>query len=159
MTAREILDQGSVRIERELASQPELQSRLMDTMGTVYQSLGLYKTSVELFSRSLEARRKTLGSVDPAVAESLNKLGYVLVQSGDYAGAETALTEALALRESRFSPGSAEVAETLGGLGELAYMKGLRRSSGGGLIRCGLCPPARTKPSPTRSTTWRCAFN
>jgi len=124
VTAREILDQGSVRIERELASQPELQSRLMDTMGTVYQSLGLYKTSVELFSRSLEARRKTLGSVDPAVAESLNKLGYVLVQSGDYAGAETALTEALALRESRFSPGSAEVAETLGGLGELAYMKG-----------------------------------
>ena len=40
VTAREILDTGAARIERELAQQPELRSRLMATMGEAYQSPG-----------------------------------------------------------------------------------------------------------------------
>ena len=42
ITAREILDKGAARIDRELAGQPAIQATLMDTMGTVYTSLGLY---------------------------------------------------------------------------------------------------------------------
>ena len=40
ITAREILDKGATRIETELGDQPEIQATLMDTMGTVYTSLG-----------------------------------------------------------------------------------------------------------------------
>ncbi len=42
ITAREILDKGAARIKTELTEQPAIQATLMDTMGTVYTSLGLY---------------------------------------------------------------------------------------------------------------------
>ncbi len=40
ITAREILDRGAVRIGETLADQPEVQGRLMETMGNVYMNLG-----------------------------------------------------------------------------------------------------------------------
>ena len=48
ITAREILDKGAERIETELTDQPAIQATLMDTMGTVYTSLGLYEPAVSL---------------------------------------------------------------------------------------------------------------
>ena len=48
ITAREILDQGAKRIDSELGDQPEVQSALMETMGVVYKSLGLYDAAVPL---------------------------------------------------------------------------------------------------------------
>ena len=114
VTAREILDTGSARIERELASQPALQSRLMATMGQAYQSLGLYVPSETLFRKSLDTRRNTPGVAVALVAESLHNLGFALVLRGDYATAETLLNEALALRERSGDEQAVELAETLG---------------------------------------------
>lgn len=122
--AREILDTGAARIAQELAGQPEVQGRLMNTMGTVYQSLGLYKDSAALYRQSLDVRRRALGRRDPAVAASLHDLGTLLVQSGDHAGAEAALNEALALRESLHGTSSAEAALTAGSLAQLSYARG-----------------------------------
>ena len=48
ITAREILDKGARRIDTELKDQPGIQATLMDTMGTVYTSLGLYDSAVPL---------------------------------------------------------------------------------------------------------------
>ena len=42
ITAREIIDKGADRIKQELTTQPAIQATLMDTMGTVFKSLGLY---------------------------------------------------------------------------------------------------------------------
>jgi tetratricopeptide (TPR) repeat protein len=124
ITAREILDAGSARIAQELAGQPEVQGRLMNTMAAVYQSLGLYKDSATLYRESLAVRRRALGSRDPAVAANLHDLGTLLVISGDYAGAEAALNEALALRESLHGKSSAEAALTVGSLAQLSYARG-----------------------------------
>lgn len=125
VTARQILDTGSARIERQLVGQPELQSRLMGTMGAAYQSLGLYEASQALLGKSLDLRRATPGTDPMAVAESLQDLGYLLVLRGDFAGAEPMLSEALSLRE-RFGTAAeaADLAETLGALGVLAYSRG-----------------------------------
>jgi len=62
ITAREILDKGAARIDSELAEQPVIQATLMDTMGTVYMSLGLYPEAVRLIDRSLEARTVRRGT-------------------------------------------------------------------------------------------------
>src|SRR6185436_7701655 len=56
ITAREILDKGAARIETELVDRPEFQATLMDTMGTVYKSLGLYTPAMSLLERSLQTR-------------------------------------------------------------------------------------------------------
>src|SRR5208282_4453636 len=42
ITAREILDNASKQIDTGLAKDPETQAQLMDVMGNVYESLGLY---------------------------------------------------------------------------------------------------------------------
>ncbi len=56
ITAREILDKGAARIELELTDQPEIQATLMDTMGTVYTSLGLYEPAVSLLGACARER-------------------------------------------------------------------------------------------------------
>ena len=61
ITAREILDKGAARIETELTDQPAIQATLMDTMGTVYTSLGLYEQAVPLMQQSLAKRRSLAG--------------------------------------------------------------------------------------------------
>jgi eukaryotic-like serine/threonine-protein kinase len=123
VTAREILDQGALKVESELAGQPEVQGRLMTTMGTVFQSLGLYKDSGTLLRKSLEIRRRVYGDRHVAVAESLHNLGVLEGDIGDYAAAERSLSDAAALREALL-PRSAELAETIGAQAGLAHERG-----------------------------------
>jgi non-specific serine/threonine protein kinase/serine/threonine-protein kinase len=124
VTVREILDTGAERIGQDLGGQPEVQARLMSTMGTVYQNLGLYRDSAALYRQSLDVRRRVLGSRDATVATSLHDLGTLLVISGDHAGAEAALGEALTLRETLLGPDSVDAAITAGSLAQLAYARG-----------------------------------
>ena len=64
ITAREILDKGAERIETELADQPEVQARLMKSMGAVYQQLGLLEQSERLYGDALQYCRVTFGADD-----------------------------------------------------------------------------------------------
>jgi hypothetical protein len=98
ITAREILDKGAERVETELADQPEIQATLMDTMGTVYKSLGLYDAAAPLVAKSVERRRSIFGDDHLAVAQSLNHLGEVQALKAEYNEAEKNLREALAVR-------------------------------------------------------------
>jgi tetratricopeptide (TPR) repeat protein len=113
ITAREILDRGAERIDRELAGQPSIQATLMDTMGTVYTSLGLYDPAVALVRKAYETRQRYLGNRHEETAASLNHLGEVLTLRADYAEAEKRLSEALEVRKTLFGPESKPVADTL----------------------------------------------
>jgi len=65
ITAREILDQGAEKIERELKDQPVTQARWMLVMGNVYRSLGLFDRAAPLLKGSLaikEPRSATTAS-------------------------------------------------------------------------------------------------
>jgi len=124
ITAREILDKGAERIDRELVDRPEIQATLMDTMGTVYKSLGLYTPAVSLLERALKTRTALLGERDPEVATSLNHLGQVLSLKAAYSTAEQNLRDALEIR--RRLPGSPNplVAGTLADLGDVLTLQG-----------------------------------
>lgn len=61
ITAREILDRGAKEIEQGLLEQPLTRARLIETIGTVYRKLGLYKDAEPLLNRALEIRQKSLG--------------------------------------------------------------------------------------------------
>ena len=95
ITAREILDRGAGRIETELADQPAIQATLMDTMGTVYTSLGLYDPATRLAREAVARRQKLFGAGHPEVASSLGHLGEVLMLKGEYAEAEPYLRASL----------------------------------------------------------------
>ena len=113
ITAREILDKGAARIDKELVDQPAIQATLMDTMGTVYTSLGLYEPAVQLVRQGYDRRRKLWGAEHAEVASSLSHLGEVLTLKSDYAEAERRLRNALAIRMQLFGESSREVADTL----------------------------------------------
>ena len=124
ITAREILDKGAARIEHELTGQPEIQATLMDTMGTVYTSLGLYDDASPLIENAVSKRRTLFGDRHTEVARSLNHLGQVLALSADYTEAEERLREALAIRRELHGPRSPEVAETTTALADVLSRAG-----------------------------------
>jgi len=124
ITAREILDRGAKKVEEELAGQPGIQARLMDTMGKVYQSLGLFDQALPLMKSALQLRRLNLGNDHLDTGISMENTGLVLVAKGDYAAAEPLLQEALAVRRRLLGNSHADVAASLASLGEVNYMKG-----------------------------------
>lgn len=124
ITAREILDKGSAKIANELKDQPKVQATLMDTMGQVYESLGLYDSAAPLHEQALKLRRQTLGNEHVAVAHSLNNLAEVLRRKGDYPRAESLYREALALRRKLLGKEHADVAESLDNLAIVLDFRG-----------------------------------
>ncbi len=62
VTARELLDRGSERIERELADQPRLRGEMQLTLGSLYRQLGQFAQAEHL----LDGARTTLAGIDSA---------------------------------------------------------------------------------------------
>ena len=120
--AREILDAGATRIDSELADEPEIQAKLMDTIGKVYTSLGLFNEAIPLLRRSVD-QRKGLQVPETEIADSLNNLGEVLALKAELDEAEAAYEEALEKRRAIYGEKHPLIADTLSGL---AYVKTLR---------------------------------
>lgn len=97
MTAREILDRGAQRISTNLHTQPSTRARMMQTMGTVYQSLGLYDQAETLKTQALEIRRTEQGRAHPETAGSLDSLASLAFVQARYDRAEALSREALAI--------------------------------------------------------------
>ena len=96
VTAREMLDKGATRIDKELARQPAIQATLLDTIGTVYMGLGLYKQARPLLERAVSTRRHLLDSDPIAGSDAFNHLGDVLRLQAEYAAAEKNYRESIA---------------------------------------------------------------
>lgn len=124
ITAREILDAGARRIRTELAGQPKVQATLMDTMGTVYKSLGLYPEAGDLLDDALERRRAAFGDEHPDVAETLAHLAEILSLQANFDLAEPMYREALDTQRRLLGDDASEVADTLVGLAELLSVEG-----------------------------------
>jgi len=78
LTARDVLDRGADRLNKELVDQPELRSRLMSTIANVYGELGLRKDSLALWERVLAIRRTSLGDTHPLTYSAHMGLGNTL---------------------------------------------------------------------------------
>ena len=124
VTARELLDKGAQRVEKELREEPEVQARLMDTMGVVYRKLGLYPQAQPLLEEALAIREKALGPGHPDVATSLVGLGDLYTIQGKYGEAERLYRRSLEIREKAVGPSNQDVAESLSSLGSLYRRRG-----------------------------------
>jgi tetratricopeptide (TPR) repeat protein len=124
ITAREIMDQGAERIQQELTSQPAIQATLMETIGTVYTSLGLYDQAASLLASALEKRRQLYGEKHLEIARTYNSLGAVLTLQADYAYAVEMFRRALNIRRELLGGEHPEVADSLAGLAEVLTQLG-----------------------------------
>jgi tetratricopeptide (TPR) repeat protein len=125
VTAREMLDKGAARIDRELAQQPAIQATLMDTLGTVYMGLGLYGQARPLLDGAVTKRRHF--AADPGVlSTSLSHLGEVQFLQANYAVSEQNYRQAIAYQSAQpDTPANrAALARSVHGLGEVLEHQG-----------------------------------
>jgi len=104
ITAREILDKASKEIDTGLSKDPELQAHMMQTMGEVYGSLGLYPQAQSLLTRAVDIRRRLRGPRNPETLTSMSSLGRNLFDSGRYAEAEKLDRDTLDIRRRVLGP-------------------------------------------------------
>jgi len=126
VTAREMLDKGAARVQSELAKEPAVQARLMDTLGTVYMGLGLYPQARPLLDQAVATRRGVSG-VDPLeLSDSLSHQGTVMQLQAEYDAGEKAYREAIRIDGARPKDRQAqiELAASLYGLGTLLDLEG-----------------------------------
>jgi tetratricopeptide (TPR) repeat protein len=119
ITARELLDKGTSRIDTELAEQPATQAILMETIGKVYRSLALYPPAASLLESALEKRRELYGEDHIEIARTAHELGSVLKLTAEYEPAQQMYRDALRIRQKLLGTDSADVAGTLYELADL----------------------------------------
>jgi eukaryotic-like serine/threonine-protein kinase len=124
ITAREILDRGAERLAHELADEPELRADLQETIGGVYQNLGLHHSAEPLLAASLATRRQIFRGDHLDVASGLNGLAVARALAGDFAAAEPLFREALAMRERLLPADHPLVADSLGNLALVLHDRG-----------------------------------
>ena len=88
ITARELLDRASKEIDTGLAKDPETQAQLMDVMGEVYESLGLYPQAHPLFEHAVDIQRRLHGPRNRETLRSEEHLAWISLEEGHYAEAE-----------------------------------------------------------------------
>ena len=124
VTAREVLDIGARRVSLGLRDQPETRAALLNTIGQVYRSLGLYADSINLLRDALKSQIALHGPEHPQVAATQATLGAALCDLGDLNECEKHLGAALALQTKLFGADSLEVAPTLKSKAVLAQDRG-----------------------------------
>ncbi len=119
ITAGELLAQGAAQIEAELNDQPEIQARLLHTLGNVYAGLGAYSEAERLLQKSLCIRRETFPAEHLDVTADLHSLGQLYTKTGEYTRAEPLLQDALSMRRRLLGAADPRIAASLDGLGTL----------------------------------------
>jgi serine/threonine protein kinase/Tfp pilus assembly protein PilF len=117
ITARELLDKGTAQIRADHTMDPEVRAALVDTMGDVYSSLGLFDRARPLLEEALRTRTQVFGASSLPVADTLHSLGLLLQSRGQDAESKPEFERSLAIYEKREGPASLNVAQILNDLG------------------------------------------
>jgi serine/threonine protein kinase len=136
ITARQILDRASGEVGTGLVGDPELQARMMDTIGQVYLSLGLSTRAEALLEQALAIRRRIVGPEARETLGSSHRLAMAQLQQGRTGDAESLLRETLQIRRRVLGPADPDtlasmrsLAWTLQTQGRLAEAEQLQRDA------------------------------
>jgi eukaryotic-like serine/threonine-protein kinase len=125
VTAREVLDRGARRVSRQLADQPQVQTRLLNVIGAVYSQLGLYGAAAALLEESVAVAEQAHVGDRRTLAQGLELLGDVYRLQGRYPDAERVLLQARDLLRADGAVETAAYARTVRGLGNVyTYLPG-----------------------------------
>ena len=119
LTARELLERGVANIERDLAAQPEVQARMMQTMGTIFTTLGLYERAERLLTQAVETDRRLLGEDSPPTMAAILALANVYWYQDRFKEAEPLYIDVIKRRQRVLGP---EHRDTLAAQNDLASL-------------------------------------
>ena len=115
ITAREVLDSATSRINEEMVNYPEQRARLVFEMARAYHRIGFEDRAAALLETSLALRRGLRPAPELELAETLDLLGEVHLAQRSIALADSEYSAALALRR-RLSSRDPRLAQSLVGL-------------------------------------------
>lgn len=115
---KEILDEASERVGKELKDQPEAEAEMCGIIGKVYNELGLYDRAEPLLSRAAELQ-KNIPDGDEERAVTLDRLAFSCLKQTKIKEAEKYLAESLALQRKIHGTNSLQAAVSLNNLGML----------------------------------------
>jgi serine/threonine protein kinase/tetratricopeptide (TPR) repeat protein len=114
---RDLLNEASTRLDRDVAHQPEIEADLREVIGDILFSLEEVEQSERMQRRALALREKALGPHHPRVADSLLRVGRLMDYGGVGAPAEALFRRALAIRTTALGVEHPETAEAMGAVG------------------------------------------
>jgi eukaryotic-like serine/threonine-protein kinase len=123
-TAREMLDEGFVKVQTELAEQPAVQAQMLGMIGKVYQNLGFYDQAKSALEHSVEGFRN-IGEQSAQYVSALLELANLQYRMGLLDQAETSTREVLELNIEFYGAEHPEVASTLNTLAIIYEGKGM----------------------------------
>ena len=123
VTARELIDRGASRLERELAGQPDLQADMMVLLGRIYRELGVYDRAEPLLERSLALRSSSAARNPELAAEAMGELARLWLDKGRPEDAERLQRQVLAMRRSA-GGGNDQIGRTLRDLAAVLTSRG-----------------------------------
>ena len=124
VTAKEILDRAAERIRVEMADRPAQKARLLQTMGSVYQSLGLYQDAQPLLEAALANQKAAYGENSLDAARAAMSISGLLIARGRYDEAIPMLQRVIETERAKLAPDDVGRAPALSNLGN-AY-RGLK---------------------------------
>lgn len=122
ITAQDVLDRGTRRLDAELADQPEIRARLLTSIGAVYDNLGLGDKAIQTTNKAIDIQRTLKDS--PQMLRSLASLAQMHRTRGDFGATRVALNEATRIAEQLDNAVSEEFAWVLFEYGELGLIEG-----------------------------------
>ena len=134
VTARQLLDKASSGIEGGLSKDPQVQARLMQTMGSTYRNLGLYAQGVSLLERAVALQTRSLGAQAPDTLQSMSSLGAAYRDLDRYADAEKLLRRTLAGQQRVLGPNNEATMATIDTLADTLTKEG-QYTQAEGLLR------------------------
>jgi non-specific serine/threonine protein kinase/serine/threonine-protein kinase len=149
ITARQILDRGASKVEREFRDDPEVQSELMLTIGRTYENLGLPEEAEPQLRRAV-GMRTTLYGTESAQALSANlALARLLEAKGKVEEAQQISESVLALLEHDPRASSSLIGEAHTRLGSVLGERG-KLEEGEKHLRAGLERLSQDPDTPPR---------
>lgn len=124
VTAREILDRGAAKIDRDLAQEPAVQGRLKREIGIVYQLLGLQKQAEPILRDAVLRLESSLGPEHEDTLAARAALAYLLMVSGKRDESRALYEDVIATRRRLFPSDDPETYALLSHLGDLYVRMG-----------------------------------
>lgn len=124
LKVRTALDRAAARIVGKFEQQPLVEASLRQTIGTTYADLGLYAEAKPHLERSLEIRRRILGSDHPDTVRSLWRFATLEARRQDYESAETHYQETIEIQRRVLGAEHPDRLEAMQDLGWLISVRG-----------------------------------
>ncbi len=123
ITARDLLDQGAQRLDRDLAGEPEVRAAMSDNIASAYHNLGMADRALPVAENAFRLNVQTHGANSAEAASSLEMLSSLYRDQGQYAKAEPLFRRLVAMRRKISGPNDAKLAWDLAALGECLYLE------------------------------------